>query len=686
MSARCWSGAGRWGTIPVLTLFGLLVACGGGGSSASPTQTAVPGVIGDTQSAATTAITGAGLVVGTVTAQSSATVASGNVISESPAAGINVADGSAVNLVVSSGASQAAIPNVVGDSQAAATTAIANAGLVVGTVTYTFDATVAVGIVVSTDPTTGSNVAAGSAVNLLLSSGATQVSVPDVVGDTLTTATISITNAHLGVGSVTQQSSSTVTPGRIISESPAAGSGVPPGLAVNIVLSSGSTSSQVAVPEVVGVTQASATTAITGAGLVVGTVTAQSSSTVPSGEVISEVPSAGTNVTSGSPVNLTLSSGLATSPAETVMHSFGLSATDGNGPLNVIQASDGNFYGITEYGGTYNNGTIFKITPGGVESVILSFGAPTGNFLDDGEAPLGGIMQASDGNFYVTTTSGGQYGNGTVNKVGPDGTETLLHSFAGGNDGAYPEAALIQSTDGNLYGTTSGGGASGNGTVFRITPAGDLTNLYSFAGGVDASSPVTALVQASDGNLYGTTSGGGNGWGTVFKIAPSGAETVVYSFTNTTDGAHPSGALIQGSDNNLYGLTEEGGQNFPNGTVGGVLFKLSLTGALTVVHSFGASGDGDDPSGRLLQGSDGSLYGTTNGIPGSPISGPYGTVFKVTATGSETVLYSFKGGLDGDEPRAGIILGSDGAFYGTTFYGGTSNNALGTGTVFKLVP
>jgi len=204
-------------------------------------QIAVPNVVGDTQAAATTAITGAGLVVGTVTSASSSTVASGNVISESPSAGTSVSSGSSVNLVVSTGAAQIAVPNVVGDTQAAATTAITGAGLVVGTVTTASSSTVASGNVISESPSAGTNVNSGSAVNLVVSTGAAQVAVPNVVGDTQAAATTAITGAGLGVGTVTTASSSTVVSGNVISESPSAGTNVNSGSAVNLVVSTGST-------------------------------------------------------------------------------------------------------------------------------------------------------------------------------------------------------------------------------------------------------------------------------------------------------------------------------------------------------------------------------------------------------------------------------------------------------------
>ena len=269
-------------------------------------DTSVPDVVGLTQAAAATAITNAELVVGTVTQQSSATVPAGEVISQNPTAGTSVAGGSAVNLVVSTGPAPVSVPNVVGMTQSAAATAITNAELVVGTVTQQSSATVPEGKVISQNPTAGTNVANGSAVNLVVSTGPATVSVPDVVGLMQAPATTAITNAELVVGTVTQESSATVPAGRVISQDPVAETTVATGSAVALVVSSGS---PVSVPDVVGLTQAAAATAITNAELVVGTVTQQSSATVPAGEVISQNPTAGTSVAGGSAVNLVVSTG-----------------------------------------------------------------------------------------------------------------------------------------------------------------------------------------------------------------------------------------------------------------------------------------------------------------------------------------------------------------------------------------
>ena len=269
--------------------------------------TSVPNVVNLTQAAATTTLTGAGLVVGTVTPQSSATVPSGSVISQNPTAGTSVAAGSAVALVVSTGPAPVSVPNVVNLTQAAATTTLTGAGLVVGTVTPQSSATVPSGSVISQNPTAGTSVAAGSAVALVVSTGPAPVSVPNVVNLTQAAATTTLTGAGLVVGTVTPQSSATVPSGSVISQNPTAGTSVAAGSAVALVVSTGP--APVSVPNVVNLTQAAATTTLTGAGLVVGTVTPQSSATVPSGSVISQNPTAGTSVAAGSAVALVVSTG-----------------------------------------------------------------------------------------------------------------------------------------------------------------------------------------------------------------------------------------------------------------------------------------------------------------------------------------------------------------------------------------
>ena len=311
----------------------------------------------------------------------------------------------------------------------------------------------------------------------------------------------------------------------------------------------------------------------------------------------------------------------------------------------------------------------------GTESVLYSFDGPT-----DGAGPNGDLIQASDGNLYGTTWGGGAYDFGTVFRITPAGTETVLYSFAGPTaDGAHPNGDLIQASDGNFYGMTLQGGASTYfGTIFKFTPAGTESVLHSFNNGpTDGGRANGNLIQASDGNFYGMTQvGGANGYGTVFKVTPAGTETVLCSFKGgPSDGAAALGSLIQASDGNFYGMTAEGGaNNF------GTVFKITPAGSEVVLYSFkGGVSDGADPANSLIQASDGNFYGMT--AEGG--ANNFGTVFKITPAGSEVVLYSFKGGpSDGAGPNGDLIQASDDNFYGMTYGGG----ANGFGTIFKITP
>jgi uncharacterized repeat protein (TIGR03803 family) len=263
------------------------------------------------------------------------------------------------------------------------------------------------------------------------------------------------------------------------------------------------------------------------------------------------VGSASISAASGSVLSPSVTMTVTTTGVETVLYSFA-GGSDGDHPdAGLIQGSDGNFYGTTKLGGANSAGTVFKITAAGAETVLHSFGSGS-----DGATPIASLIQGSDGNFYGTTIAN----QGTVFKITAAGVETVLYSFGSGSDGNNPNAALIQGSDGNFYGTTVNGGANNQGTVFKVTPAGIETVLYSFAGGSDAANPARALLQGSDGNFYGTAAGGG-AQGTVFKVTPAGIETVLHSFAGGSDGAIPVTVLIQGSDGNFYGTTADGGAN-----------------------------------------------------------------------------------------------------------------------------
>jgi len=373
----------------------------------------------------------------------------------------------------------------------------------------------------------------------------------------------------------------------------------------------------------------------------------------------------------------------------------------------LVQGLDGDFYGTTSQGGVNDlyGGTVFKITPGGKITTLYSFCFEFS--CTDGEFPNAGLVQATDGNLYGTTVHGGAYttsecngsGCGTVFKIMPGGTLTTLYSFCPKypcTDGQYPYAGLVQATDGNFYGTTyEGGSDSYYGTIFKVTPSGTLTTLHSFDS-ADGAYPLAALIQAADGNFYGTTFNGGSsgscssGCGTVFKITVSGTLTTLHSF-DFTDGANPDAGLVQGTDGDLYGTTAYGGANSNDcnpysGYVGcGTVFKISRSGSFTTLHSFD-SADGANPYAGLVQATDGNLYGTTPNGGSNPCGGPgCGTVFKMTPTGTLTTLHSFDLS-DGAVPHAALVQATDGTFYGTTTNGGANNFCAEQrcGTIFNL--
>jgi uncharacterized repeat protein (TIGR03803 family) len=384
-------------------------------------------------------------------------------------------------------------------------------------------------------------------------------------------------------------------------------------------------------------------------------------------------------------------------PAQTftTLYSFcspgGSECTDGSAPTaGLVQGTDGNLYGTTMNGGNYSDcgsirdlgcGTIFRITPDGALKILYSFCPQVP--CTDGAFPEGGLIQGTDGNLYGTTRMGGPprdgYGSGTVFKIAPGGTLTTLHSFDY-THGEYPEAGLIQGTNGDFYGTTVGGGANSRGEVFKITPAGVFRTLHSFDF-TDGEYP-SAIVMGADGNFYGTTNrGGANLAGTVFRMTPNGRVTTLHNFcsqTDCTDGYGPTAGLVQGPDDNLYGTAPGGGTYCTQQLGCGTVFKITPSGTLTTLHSFDGS-DGEYPSAGLDWGSDGNFYGTTDAGGG----GSDGTIFKITVHGGVTTLYNFcleSGCADGAPTFAELFQGTKGTFYGAAKEGGANNN----GTVFSL--
>jgi uncharacterized repeat protein (TIGR03803 family) len=331
---------------------------------------------------------------------------------------------------------------------------------------------------------------------------------------------------------------------------------------------------------------------------------------------------------------------------ETVLYTF-TGGTDGGLPFAGLTGdAEGNLYGTTSSGGSGSlpAGTVFRLDNTGKETVLHNFCSAAN--CADGNTPYAGVIHHA-GNLYGTTLGGGEFciengGCGVVFKVDSTGKETVLYSFCPngyGNctDGAFPQAGLIHDAADNLYGTTSGGGANGVGTVFKLSPDGAETVLYSFAGGADGANPFAGLIRDENGNLYGTTTAGGSsGQGTVFKVDPAGSETVLYSFTGGTDGGYPEAGLVRDEKGNLYGTTFFGGRASPPCySFCGVVFKVDTAGMETVLYSFKGGADGLNPAASLMWGKAGDLYGTTayggaNSNPSCATGVGCGVVFKIT--------------------------------------------------------
>jgi uncharacterized repeat protein (TIGR03803 family) len=323
----------------------------------------------------------------------------------------------------------------------------------------------------------------------------------------------------------------------------------------------------------------------------------------------------------------------------TTLYSFcsqgGSRCPDGSTPTSgLVQGTDGDFYGTTYDGGVNGYGTVFKITPGGALATLYSFDNT------DGAQPHAGLIQAADGKFYGTTYEGGPnscgiYQCGTIFTITVGGTLTTLHSFDG-TDGQNPNG-LVQGDDGRFYGTTILGGASDRGTVFSITPSGKLTTVHSFCSQgaktcTDGTYPQAGLIQATDGNFYGTAGGGGaNFYGTVFRLTPSGTLTTLHSF-DFTDGAYPNAALVEGTNGDFYGVTDLGGTGTDNSCIlgCGTIFSITLGGKFRMLGDFDVS-DGANPVAGLIEATNGTLYGTTEaGGASSACSGGCGTVFSLS--------------------------------------------------------
>jgi uncharacterized repeat protein (TIGR03803 family) len=339
----------------------------------------------------------------------------------------------------------------------------------------------------------------------------------------------------------------------------------------------------------------------------------------------------------------------------------------------LIRDAQGNLYGTTSHGGSFTGyGVVFKVDRKGTETVLYSF---TGQA--DGAYPYGPLIRDTAGNLYGLTELAGTYGNGTLFKVTETGKATVLHSFAGGTtDGCNPDGGLIRDSDGNFYGTTEDCGAFGFGTVFKFSKSGKETLLHSFAGGRDGKYPqLSNLVIDKEGSLYGVTAlGGTSNEGVVYKVNKRGVETVLHTFVGgSTDGCYASGTLVLDGDDNLYGTTTNCGSDNA-----GIVWKLGKDGIETVVHSFaGGASDGSTPTAGVTRDANGDLFGGTD-FGGTSNKG---TVYKLNKEGLLTLLHSFDGS-DGNMPLDTLIMDAKGNLYGTASLGGSGSD----GTVWKFAP
>ncbi len=362
-----------------------------------------------------------------------------------------------------------------------------------------------------------------------------------------------------------------------------------------------------------------------------------------------------------------------------VVHNF-TGGSDGGNPVDgFVTGPDGNMFGTASAGGASGLGVVFELSGKGKEKVLHSFAGGA-----DGAAPNGGVIANAKGEFFGTTTAGGASGQGTVFRV-KGKKEAVLYSFAGGADGADPQAGLVIDAAGNLYGTTSAGGAAGNGTVFELVApkkkngAWTETVLYSFGTGTDGATPIGGVTRDAAGNLYGTTSlGGAYDNGTVFELTPGGTEAILHNFQNAGDGATPYAGLISDAAGNLYGAATDGGVNG-----GGSVFELTPSGGgwdfsvLASQPGWGISGTFR----ALMLDASGNIYGTTH-CDGDNSAG---TIFELTPSGggswSYSLLYTFTGGDDGLFSISNLVM-KQGRLYGTTIEGG----ANGAGVIYELTP
>ena len=333
----------------------------------------------------------------------------------------------------------------------------------------------------------------------------------------------------------------------------------------------------------------------------------------------------------------------------------------GSGPVSeLVRGTDGFLYGMTPNGGTYGHGTLFKISTTGDITILKHF-----NYYAEGGNPKGSLIQATDGNFYGML-NGSSTSSGAIFRITPGGQFFIVKNLNFGTDGGGPNGRLLQASDGSFYGINTSGGAFGYGTIFRLTLGGVYSVLKSFNGTTEGGSSYGSLMQASDGALYGMTrSGGNNKAGVIFRIETTGAYRVLKHLSYSADAAEPRGNLVQGRDGWLYGMAPTGS------AYNGVIFKINMAGtSFVLLHKIDAGVDGGNPHGSLVLGRDGFFYGQTSIAGGS---GSTGTVFKIGANGGLSVVKRFSEATEGGWAYGSLIQAPDGAFYGMTSAGGKNS-------------
>jgi uncharacterized repeat protein (TIGR03803 family) len=368
--------------------------------------------------------------------------------------------------------------------------------------------------------------------------------------------------------------------------------------------------------------------------------------------------------------------GAASAATVTTVATFGTGVPAGP-DAGLIQGTDGNFYGTTQSDNNGGHGTAYKMTADGTITVLHQFAGT------DGTTPQAALVQGADGNFYGTTLDSNT-GYGTLFKVSSSGTFNSLYTFTGQMDGGSPDTSLLLASDGNFYGVTEdGGGSANNGTVYRMTPAGVVTPIYSFTGS-QGRIFYSDLVEGADGNLYGMNlslcPNKNAQCGNIFQLTKAGVYSVFYQFTDGADGSIPVGGLVLGTDGNFYGTTYAGLYNTTSSTKDGTLFKLTPAGVLTTLHTF-VDSEGYGPRGSLALGPDGLLYGVTQyGATGCGSLPTCGILFSISTSGTFQIVHDFIDSTNGFTPVKGLLLAKDNNFYGTMTNGGLYDE----GVVYQL--